>query len=74
MLKNGVGRGMSQIRTTNLLAQTIPDKIFRTKWRYTVKLDRKGKVWYLFCVFLLLLQKAIFLKGGWELGYVSTQN
>ena len=26
----------------------IPDKIFGTKWSNPVKLDRKGKVWYLF--------------------------
>ena len=27
---------------------TIPDKIFGTKWRNPVKLDRRRKVWYLF--------------------------
>ena len=27
---------------------TIPDKIFGTKWSNPVKLNRKGKIWYLF--------------------------
>ena len=50
--KIGVGRGVSRIRTKNVLAQTIPDKIFGTKWTNPVKLDKRRKVWYLFlCVF-----------------------
>ena len=46
--KNGVGKGLGQVRIKNLLAQTIPDKIFGTKWSNPVKLDRRRKVWYLF--------------------------
>ena len=42
----GVGRGLSRVRTKNLLAQLISDKIFGTKWSNPVKLDRKRKVWY----------------------------
>ena len=43
---------------------TIPDKIFGTKWSNLVKLDRKRKVWYLFLyVFYLLFAKSTFLKG-----------
>ena len=50
--KFGVGRGVGRIRTKNVLAQTIPDKIFGTKWTNPVKLDKRRKVWYLFlCVF-----------------------
>ena len=44
----GVGKGLGRVRTKNLLAQTILDKIFGTKWSKPVKLDRKRKVWYLF--------------------------
>ena len=43
--KIGVGRGLDRVRIKNLLAQTIPDKIFGTKWSPPVKLDRKRKVW-----------------------------
>ena len=46
--KNGVGRGLNRVRRKNLIAQTIPDKIFGTKWSNPVKLDNKKKVWYLF--------------------------
>ena len=46
--KIGVGRGLGRVRTKNMLAQTIPDKIFETKWSNPVKLDRKRKVWYAF--------------------------
>ena len=46
--KTGVGRRLGRVRTKNLLAQTIPDKIFGTKWRNPVKLDRKRKDWYPF--------------------------
>ena len=41
--KTGVGRGLEQFRTKNLLAQTIPDKIFGTKWSTPVKLNKKKK-------------------------------
>ena len=51
--KIGVGRGLGQVRAKNVHAETIPDKIFGTKWNNTAKLDRRRKVWYLFlCVFL----------------------
>ena len=39
----GVGRGLEQFRTKNLFAQTIPDKIFGTKWSTPVKLNKKKK-------------------------------
>ena len=48
MSKIGVGRGLGQVGTKNLLAWTIPDKIFETKWSNPVKLDGNRKVWYLF--------------------------
>ena len=35
----------------------IPDKIFGTKWNNPVKLDRRRKVCYLFCVFLIAIGK-----------------
>ena len=60
----GVEGGLGRVRTKYLLAQTIPKKIFGTKWSNPVKLDRKRKVWYLFLrVFQLLLAKSKFLKG-----------
>ena len=43
--KMEVGRGLGQVRIRSLLAQTIPDKIFKTKWSNPVKMDRKRKVW-----------------------------
>ena len=46
--KIGVRRGLGRVRIKNLLAQTIPDIIFGTKWSNREKLDRKKKVWYLF--------------------------
>ena len=46
--KIGVGRGLGRVRTKNLLAQTIPGKIFGAKWSNPVKLEGKRKVWYLF--------------------------
>ena len=46
--KIGVGRALSRVRAKNLLAQTIPDKIFGTKWSNPLKVDRRRKVWYLF--------------------------
>ena len=53
-----VGRGLGWVRIKTLLAQTIPDKIFGTKWSNPVKLNRKRKVWYLLLrVFQLLLAK-----------------
>ena len=39
-----IDRGLSRVRTKNLLAQTIPDKMFGTKWSNSVKLDRKRKI------------------------------
>ena len=38
---------MSQAKTKTLFAQTILGKIFGTKWRNPVKLDRKRKFQYL---------------------------
>ena len=61
--KIGVGTRLGGERIKNLLSQTIPDKIFGTKWSNPVKLDTKKKVWYLFLrVFLLLFAKSKFLK------------
>ena len=40
----GVGRRLDRIRSKNLLAQTILDKIFGTKWSNPVKMNRKRKV------------------------------
>ena len=69
-----VARGLIRVRTKNLLAQTIPDKVFGTKWRNPVKQDRKRKVWYvLLRVFYLLLAKSKFLKRDEALGYLSTK-
>ena len=39
--KIGVGRGLGRVRTKNLFALTISDKIFGTKWSNPVKLDTK---------------------------------
>ena len=47
--KIGDGRALSQVSRKNLLAQTILDKISRTKWSNPVKVDRKKKG--LVCVF-----------------------
>ena len=53
---------------------TIPDKIFGTKYRIPVILDRKRKVCYPFLQdFWLLLSKLNFLKRDWVPGFVSTQ-
>ena len=50
--KIGLGRGLDQVRIKYFLAQTIPDKIFGTKWSNPVKLDRKEKFGGIcFCVF-----------------------
>ena len=46
--KIGVGRGLGRVRTKNLLAQTILDKIIWNKMECPVKVDRKIKVWYVF--------------------------
>ena len=48
MLKNWGWKGTGQVRTKNLLAQAILDKIFETKWTNAVTLGRKIKVWDLF--------------------------
>ena len=39
-----VRRGLDQIRAKNMLAQTVPEKMFGTKWNNPVKLNRKRKV------------------------------
>ena len=66
--------GLGRVKTENLFSQTILGKIFWTKKRNSVKLDRLRKVWYLFLRgFELLLPKFIFWKGDWALGYESTQ-
>ena len=43
--KIGVGRVLGRIRNKSFIAQTIPEKVFGTKWSNPVKLDGKGKVW-----------------------------
>ena len=45
--KIGDGRRLGQVRIKNLLAQTILEEIFGTKWSNLVKLDRKRKLEYL---------------------------
>ena len=45
--KIGDGRQLGQVRIKNLLAQTILDEIFGTKWSNLVKLNRKRKLEYL---------------------------
>ena len=57
MQKNGIGKGMNQIRIKSLLAQEIADEILRTKWRNAVKLDRKKNFGICFCVFLIVITK-----------------
>ena len=42
--KIGVKRGLGRVKVKNLLAQTISDKIFGTKWSNPVKLDKNRKV------------------------------
>ena len=50
------------------------DKIFGTKYRNQVKLDRTRRGWYLLLrVFWLLLPKLNFWRGDRALGYVSPQ-
>ena len=62
--KFGFGWGLDQLWTKNVLAQTIPDKIFGTKWSNPVKLDMEIKIWYVFLrVSSLLLAKSKFFKG-----------
>ena len=41
--KIGVGKGLGRIKIKHLLAQTILEKIFGTKWSSPAKLDRKRK-------------------------------
>ena len=68
--KIGAGMGLGWVRTKNVLAKTIPDKIFGTKWNNPVKLDRRRKVWCLFLrVIQLLLVKSKFLKEDEALGH-----
>ena len=45
--KIGDERRLGQVRIKNLLAQTILDEIFGTKWSNLVKLNRKRKLEYL---------------------------
>ena len=49
--KSGGGKVLAPVSTKYLLAQTIPDKIFGTKWRNPVKLDRKTNSGICYCVF-----------------------
>ena len=44
MSKNWSWKGTGPNKDKNLLAQTISDKIFETKWSNPVKLDRSRKV------------------------------
>ena len=56
------------------LGQNNWDKVIGTKYRNSVILDRKRKVWEPFLRdFWLLLPKSDFLKRDWALGFVSTQ-
>ena len=65
MLKNWVGGGLGQVRTKHLLAQTISNKVFGIKRSNPVKVDRKGKVWYLLLrVFKFLSRSATRLTCG----------
>ena len=41
--KIGVGKGLGRVRAKNVLVQTIPDKIFGTKWNNPVKLNGRRK-------------------------------
>ena len=50
---NGVGRGLNRVRRKNLISQTIPDKIFGTKWSNPVKLDNIKKSLVSVLVFFL---------------------
>ena len=60
--------GLRRVKTKILFAQTMLDKIFGTKWRNPVELDRTRTVWYLLLrVFLMLLPKFNFWKGDWGL-------
>ena len=68
--KIGVGKGLGWVRIKDLLAQTIPDKIFRKKWSNTVKLDRK-KFDICYRVFLTAIWKV--QPFDERLGYVTPQ-
>ena len=69
-----VSRRLCQVKTQTLVVQTILEKISGEKYRNTVKLDRKRKVWYpLLIVFWLLWPKFNFWKENWALGYVFTR-
>ena len=69
-----IWRRLGRVRIKNVLTQTIQDNIFGTKYRTSVILDWKRKVWYLFFRdFWLLLPKSDFLKRDWALDIVSTQ-
>ena len=43
-----LSRNLEERKRWLVIVPTIPNKIFGTKWRTPVKLDRKRKVWYLF--------------------------
>ena len=61
-------------RNVFLMRLTILGGVLGAGWRDPVKLDRTRKVWYLLWhVFWLLLPRFNFWRGGWALGYVSTQ-
>ena len=57
-----------------LFALRILERIFGTKQRYSVKLDRTKKIWHVFLrVFWVLMSRFKFWKEDWVLGYVSNQ-
>ena len=58
---------MSQAKTKTLFAQTILGKIFGTKWRNPVKLDRKRKFQYLLLRFFDCYRQS--LISGRETGH-----
>ena len=62
--KIGAERGLGRVKIKYLFAQTIPDKMFGTKWSNPVKLDRKKKFGNYFCVILTGICKVQFLEGG----------
>ena len=47
-MRGKVGRVLMNDFQVFLPSATILERIFGTKWRNPVKLDRKRKVWYLF--------------------------
>ena len=66
-----VWKRLDRVGVKNLLAETTPEKIFGTKERNPVKLDKTSKACYLIWQ---LLWKFNFWKKNWELGCLSTES